>query len=659
MRGYACIFFLSLAFFSFAQDNDSHLEDSIQRHNPDGLDSLYYNLFVKYMPDDQEKAASYALEAYRIAKRTDDIPYIIKSGNALGYFSNKNLNYEEAEQYYTEAIELSVKHKIEDRLIYLYNNIGLVYINTSQYDKAIENYLNLLKLAIKQNNFNYQGIAYNNIGLIYYKINNINEALNYFQDALRVRNENNITHGIYVNYLNLGLCYNALGNFQEANNSFRVVLENQDKIDQKTLADTFFGLGRTFFNMGILDESIEYLGNAKKLDIIQDEPILNSSIEYYLARIYFQKDEIENALIHLQTSQDLARQVNSWERLENNFALFADIYAEKNDFEQAFQNLKNFVAYKDSLFNETMADKFKDAHIAFQQSFSDDIIQDKDVQIRKNRQFNYLLGISLTLAVFFVISAVRVAKYRRKINRHLDGLVKKKTMELSTTNRKLMKSKRELDTFLYKTSHDIRGPIATLMGLANLTIHENKDENVGSYLIELDHTAKNLNEVIGRLTTISQINSQPYKIEKIHTLSFLEDIIQNFRKKYQISNTITLNKNLPDYIYSDKILLIYILDNLIDNSFKFRDSREEETCIRIRLTMGKKLVLEVEDNGIGIPKEFTRKIFDIFFVANEKTRGSGIGLYQAMMAAERLNGTIMVKNPSKPTVMTAILNYHN
>jgi signal transduction histidine kinase len=69
------------------------------------------------------------------------------------------------------------------------------------------------------------------------------------------------------------------------------------------------------------------------------------------------------------------------------------------------------------------------------------------------------------------------------------------------------------------------------------------------------------------------------------------------------------------------------------------------------------LIIDIEDNGIGIPKKFIQKIFDLFFVANEKNRGSGIGLYQAMMAAERLNGTIKVKNPSKPTVFSVIINY--
>lgn len=657
MSKYICTLFILFSIFSFGQQAEQDIIDSLRQLNPDMLDSTYYNLFVKYVASDLDKAENYAQNSYRYAKETNDVGYIVKAGNALGFINNKRSNYSEAEKYYTEAIELSISNNLEDRLIYLYNNLGLVFTNTSQYDRAVENYLNLLKLAIKQNNFNYQGIAYNNIGLIYYKINNINEALNYFQRALKVRNDNNITHGIYVNYLNLGLCYSALGNYQEANNAFRIVLNNQDKVDQKTLADTFFGFGRTYFNQGLYEEAIEYLTNAKNLDVNSNETILNSSIEYYLARIYFNRNEIQDALIHLQLSQDLAISANSWERLENNYALYADIYENKLDYPRAYHSLKNYVSYKDSLFNEKMADKFKDAFIAFQQSVSDDIIQGKDDQIKKNRQFNYLLGISLTFAVFFVVFAVRVASYRRKINQRLDKLVKNKTLELSTTNRKLLKSKKELDTFLYKTSHDIRGPIATLMGLTNLTIIENQNGRIFNYLKEIDHTAKNLNEVIGRLTTISHINSQPIKIEKIHLSSFLEEIIDRFDKNYQESNSITLNSDLPVHIYSDKILLIYIIENLIDNAFKFRDPNEHNPCIRINVSMKKYLIIEIEDNGIGIPKQFTQKIFDLFFVANEKTRGSGIGLYQAMMAAERLNGTIKVKNPSKPTVFSVIINY--
>ncbi len=656
MSKYICILFVLFAKFSFGQQSEQDLIDSLQQSDPGSLDSLYYNFFVKNVSVDLDKAESYALNSYSNAKETNDESYIIKSGNALGYINNKKLNYTKAEEYYLEAIDLAIKNNVTDRLIFLYNNIGLVYTNTSHYDKAIENYLNSLKLAIKQENYNYQGIAYNNIGLIYYKINNIDEALNYFQLALKVRNENNITHGIYVNYLNLGLCYSALGNYQEANLAFRNILNNQDKIDQKTLADTFFGLGRTSYNQGLYNEAIEYLTNAKGISVINNEMVLSSSIDYYLARIYFNRNEIQKALIHLQKSQDLAKQSNSWERLENNYALYAEIYEKNRDYERAYLNLKNFVSYKDSLFNEQMADKFKDAYIAFQQSFSDDIIQGKDVQIKKNRQFNYLLGISLTFAVFFVVFAVRVAAYRRKINKRLDNLVKKKTMELSTTNRKLLKSKKELDTFLYKTSHDIRGPIATLMGLTNLTILENPDEQITSYLTEIDHTAKNLNEVISRLTTISHINSQPLKIEKIFVRSLLHEIVERFKQKYHLSNTFNFNNNSPDHIYSDKILLVYILENLIDNAYKFRDPVENKPLIRINISMDKKLVIEVEDNGIGIPKKYTQKIFDLFFVANEKSHGSGIGLYQAIMAAERLNGTIKVKHAAKPTVLSVLIN---
>jgi signal transduction histidine kinase len=535
----------------------------------------------------------------------------------------------------------------------------LVYTNTSKYDQAIENYLNLLKLAIKKQNFNYQAIAYNNIGLIYYKINNINQALEYFRNALEIRNENNIEHGIYVNYLNLGLCYNALGNYQEANNAFRIVLNNEDKLDQKTLADTFFGLGRTFFNRKLYDEAFEYFTNAKNISQIAQETVLNSSIEYYLARIYHERNDIQQALIHLLKSQDLAKQANSWERLENNYALYAEIYEKNKDYSRAYQNLKSYVSYKDSLFNEKMANKFKDAHIAFQQSFSDEIIQGKDVQIKKNRQFNYLLGISLTFAVFFVVFAVRVAAYRRKINKRLDQLVKKKTMELSTTNRRLLKSKRELDTFLYKTSHDIRGPIATLMGLTNLTLLENPNEKIIPYLKEIDHTTRNLNEVIGRLTTISHINSQPLKIERIHVHHFLGGIIQQFQQRYSCTNSFILNKNMPENIYSDKILVMYILENLIDNAFKFRDPNENKLCIRVNISVAGKLVIEIQDNGIGIPKDYTSKIFDLFFVANDKSRRAGIGLFQAMMAAERLNGTIKVKSTYKPTIFSVIINPEN
>ena len=105
----------------------------------------------------------------------------------------------------------------------------------------------------------------------------------------------------------------------------------------------------------------------------------------------------------------------------------------------------------------------------------------------------------------------------------------------------------------------------------------------------------------------------------------------------------------PTRINTDKILLKIILENLLHNSFKFSDSNERNSFVNLDIQQNGNLELIITDNGVGIESEYKDKIFDLFFVANETERGSGIGLYQTFLATQKLKGKIELINNKKPT----------
>lgn len=242
------------------------------------------------------------------------------------------------------------------------------------------------------------------------------------------------------------------------------------------------------------------------------------------------------------------------------------------------------------------------------------------------------------------------------MNEKLDGLVKERTNELIGANEKLVKSREELNNFLYKTSHDIRGPIATLMGLTNLTRLEYPNENIDFFLRKIDSTAERLNEIINRLTIISHISTQPVAIEKINLFELIHKVIKECENQYSRKIQFKIKGNPPDFIHSDKVLMEYILQSLLNNSYKYSNDEESNPYIELKVTTEPDLSITITDNGIGIQKKYAAQIFDLFFVANEKDHGAGIGLYQAMLAVERLHGSIILKRLSKPTVFKVSLN---
>jgi len=639
----------------YGQEEDLHIIDSIKTLSPENLDSLYYNLFVKYRVSDPDLAEEYALLSYQLAKSSNDYNYSIRSLNALGYASKMKQNIEKAVEYYTEAIEIATDRNVEDRLVFLYNNLGNIYTTNSEFESAIENYLKSLQYARRTENIKEQAIALNNIGLINYKLGNFEEAIGYYLDALELRRENNHLEDINTTYINLALCYNAIGNRQEAINAFNSVLINASDSENETIIDAYFGLGKAHFDQNQNEEAERFFNLAKDLAKASGEAKRLSSIEYYLAYILYKQGNVGRALTLLNNSQKLAKEIHSRERLKNNYELFSKIYERNSDYLHAYENLKQFIAYKDSIFNEQMAEKFKDAHVSFQENISDEIIEGQKRRIQKGRQYAFMLGLSLIFALIVAILLYRNNKYRQKMNEKLDSLVKERTNELITANDKLTKSRKELNNFLYKTSHDIRGPIATLMGLTNLTRLEYPNENVDFFLRKIDSTAEHLNEIVNRLTIISHINTQPVNIEKINLFELINKILKECETQYKKKIQFKINGNPPDFIYTDKIMLEYILYSIINNSYKYSDKNELNPYIEFSVSADPEINITIKDNGIGIQKKYADKIFDLFFVANEKDHGAGIGLYQAMLAVERLHGTINLKKIKKPTIFTVTL----
>ncbi len=648
-----CAFFVSFQFFAVGQNLNQDLIDSIRDNNSEQLDSLYYRLFLKYRTDDPEQAEIYASLSYEYAEQNDNKEQFVKSGNALGYIKNENNNYAEAEKYYLNALETAIEINYERYLIFIPNNLGNLYnAKLSQYDKATEYYLMSLDHAQKFNKPQSQAVALNNIGLVYYRLGNYAEALTYHENVIAIKNQHGITDDIFINYNNLGLSQNATKKYNEAVESFNYVLGNCIDCPNSVLAEAHLGLGNTYLDSKNYEKAIEYFIFAKSLYEKDDDLIEKSTVDYFLAKVYYEIGDVTKAIVLLEASQESAIQVKSARRIKSNYELYADIFEQQGDYNQAYNYLKNFIVLKDSIFNEELAENLKDAYISFEQSQSDVVIRGQENQIKKNRNFAILLAVILILCLIILLFAYRDIIYRRKLNEKLDNLVKVKTKELVTSNTKLVKSRKDLDTFLYKTSHDIRGPLATLMGLTNLAKIESKNSETSGYLEKINNTALSLNDVINRLTSISQISSLPVKPSDVNVYTMINDIVERSRNKVKYNVSFKLSDSAPDSVKTDKVLLEFILASLIDNAFKYYDPSEQTSYVQLNISLNDALDIQVKDNGAGIDVRFKDKVFELFYVASEKHYGAGIGLYQAMLATERLNGQIQLKRTRKPTIFS-------
>jgi len=222
----------------------------------------------------------------------------------------------------------------------------------------------------------------------------------------------------------------------------------------------------------------------------------------------------------------------------------------------------------------------------------------------------------------------------------LEREVRKQTQKISDANEKLQKVVDELDMFIYKTSHDIRGPLARLIGLSQLALLDVHDAVALEYLSKLGFEANHLNSILKRLSTIYEINNAELFLESFN----VKDTIYNTISELKFNKEIIIETFVQPLmeINTDKKLFVFILKNLLENAIRFRKQNiGHKPLVTIHFNINQSnYLLSVYDNGIGINELDSQIIFDMFTRAAGIHKTTGLGLYMCKLAAEKLNGKI-------------------
>lgn len=221
----------------------------------------------------------------------------------------------------------------------------------------------------------------------------------------------------------------------------------------------------------------------------------------------------------------------------------------------------------------------------------------------------------------------------------------KSEQELIEKNKDLTTINREMDTFVYSASHDLRSPITSLKGLVQITSHENKEQKVEKYLNLMNTVINRLDTFIKEIIDFSRNKRTTVNAGELSLKNIIdESIAQN--KFLPAAGNITIEKEINvDTIYTDVLRMQIIMSNLISNAIKYSDDQKSNKHISIRTSKsGTDCMIEIEDNGIGISEEYHERIFDMFFVTDNDQKGTGLGLYIVKETVEKLNGTITVES---------------
>ncbi len=238
---------------------------------------------------------------------------------------------------------------------------------------------------------------------------------------------------------------------------------------------------------------------------------------------------------------------------------------------------------------------------------------------------------------------------RNELERHneqLEVLVKEKSKDLVLTNEELIKYNSELRQFSYTVSHNLRGPVARLLGLSNLLTLDDQalTEDQRNILRLLKNSSEELDIVIKDLNKIIDIRNDIYRIkEKVTFLTEYEKIKKSLEGIMDDQVNFTIDFHAAPFVYTIRPLLNSILYNLISNAIKYRSNqRKLEISLKTSIVLDK-VVLIISDNGLGMNLEqFGNNIFGMYKRFHTHTDGKGLGLYLVKSQMETLGGKVSV-----------------
>jgi len=229
-----------------------------------------------------------------------------------------------------------------------------------------------------------------------------------------------------------------------------------------------------------------------------------------------------------------------------------------------------------------------------------------------------------------------------KLNAELELRVQERTAQLQAANK-------ELESFSYSVSHDLRAPLRAISGFSAIIARRhraNLNEEGQHYVDNIVQASEHMGHLIDDLLTYARLGRTGVRREPVSLASLMNEISRNMQSCLaEIHGTLHISEDLP-VVIGDHTLLSQVFTNLLDNAFKYRKPDvASQVCVTYR-SGGNHVVVEVSDNGIGIPLEYQEKIFNVFqrLHSEEEYPGTGIGLATVKKSVELLGGSVWVES---------------
>ena len=599
-------------------------------------DSSTVSQVLSLVHNNEYEKAHQVLDRMDALQRTnpsrDYVNLLIDVGDA---FDQKG-DYGSAQRYFFSALDMAAREGYEDLEAHALIGIGYCNYFLNHLEKGIEYVERALTIAKRLKMESAEGTAYNLLGILHVKLKaDHNLVLEYYHQALAIRTRLHDARGVAATLSNIAILKERDGELEEALSLQLQSLEIEDSItNHHGIAWSYQLIGNLLVTMGRTEEADQYLTMAEQ-----------------------KASALQAREITLQTFKSRSR-----------------LLTLQQNYKEALEYSNRYNALRDSIYHAELISRVS----SFQQSYE---TRERDRQIARQQaaltwQKWLVVGGLITGAVIIALLFFYYKAYKKSsllnleitarnkevqeqaeelkrsnktiqlLNERLNSDIELKKEELFRTNQELVQHNNELLQFSFTVSHNLRGPVARMMGLMNL-IRMNVPQQEREYLIqllqestlELDVVLKDLNLIIDSRNAISRIREKVYfEDEWRKSLTLLGEYARN-------GYGIHADFSAMPYVYSVRAMIQNVIYNLLSNAIKYRSPERNLSVNVYTYEESGKVYISISDNGLGIDmSRHKQDIFKLYKRFHPHLTGKGLGLYLVKTQVESLGGTISVES---------------